>query len=308
MIVIARRASDMVGVIALENGKRQHHSMTNWHTPRFEPLSLDLPAAKALASTALRAGRLSLSFVETESDALEAVIGEARRAGYRVRLRDADESPEVAISGPWDDYFPTISKNMRREFKRRQKRLSAIGEMQFETQDGSSNVDACVREAFAVEAASWKGAAGTAVATEGETMAFYLAVARWAAERGWLRVCFLRLDGRAIASDFALEANGVFYSMKGGYDPAYSEYSPGRLMDGLEIQRAHELGLRRFEFGGDAEHHKLQWRPQFRQLVNVDAFSPTLSGRLQGLVAVEGRAAARSVRDGARRVMRRTGD
>ena len=96
--------------------------------------------------------------------------------------------------------------------------------------------------------------------------------------------------------------------MKGGYDPAYSEYSPGRLLDGLEIQRAHELGLRRFEFGGDAEHHKLQWRPQFRQLVNVDAFSPTLSGRLQGLVAVEGRAAARSVRDGARRVMRRTGD
>ena len=115
----------------------------------------------------------------------------------------------------------------------------------------------------------------------------------------------MRLDGTPIASDFAIEADGIFYSMKGGYDPAYAEYSPGRLMDGLEIQRAHELGLRRFEFGGDPEHHKLQWRPELRQLVHLSAFAPTPSGTLDRFVSVHGRDAAVRGRDAARSLRQR---
>ncbi|HKP88939.1 MAG TPA: GNAT family N-acetyltransferase, partial [Thermoleophilaceae bacterium] len=40
-----------------------------------------------------------------------------------------------------------------------------------------------------------------------------------AAEQGWLRLAFLRLDGRAIAFDMCLEHGGAFYVLKGGFDP-----------------------------------------------------------------------------------------
>ncbi len=301
MIVSARREGRLVGVLPLEELNGRRRSMANFHSPRFEPLAVDAAAAAALTEGALGSRRLSLSFIETRSKTLATITRQARAVGYDVRIRDAEESPEVAIAGSWDEYFPTVSKNMRREFRRRQKRLSEVGELEFETHDGSTDAEARVREAFAVEARSWKGAAGTAVAVAGSQLEFYLDVANWAAERGWLRICLLRLDGQAIASDFALEVDGVFYSIKGGYDPAFGEYSPGRLMDGLEIQRAHEIGLRRFEFGGDAEHHKLQWRPQSRPLVRFDAFAPTLAGRLDCLVAVHGRRPAKALRAAGRR-------
>ncbi|MGI9658216.1 MAG: GNAT family N-acetyltransferase, partial [Gaiellaceae bacterium] len=284
---------------------RTRVSLTNWHSPRFEPLAADAEAAEALARAALQTRRLSLSFVELSSNTMSTFASAAEEAGFIVGLRDAEASPEVEIGGTWEEYLPTISKNMRREFKRRHKRLNEAGEFRFEVYDGSADLEATVDEAFAVEAASWKGSTGTAVALDRGTLDFYLRIAAWAAPRDWLRICLMRLDGAAIASDFALEVDGIFYSLKGGYDPAYAEYSPGRLMDGLEIQRAHELGLRRFEFGGDPEHHKLQWRPALRQLTNLEAFAPTLAGRADRLVRVQGRGAAKALRRQTRALLRR---
>ena len=305
LIVAVRRGPALAGVMALADEGSTRSSLTNWHSPRFEPLAADAGAAAALARAAIQARRLSLSFVEAESETMTAIVNAATDAGYAVHSRDAEESPEVAIDGSWDEYLPTISKNMRREFKRRQKRLAAVGEFTFEVHDGSGSLETYVDEAFAVEAASWKGTSGTAVAVDAAMLDFYKRVAAWAAPRGWLRICLMRLDGKPIASDFALEADGVFYSMKGGYDPAYAKYSPGRIMDGLEIQRAHEIGLRRFEFGGDAEHHKLQWRPQFRQLAHVALFAPTPTGRVDRLITVHGRGVARALWHRARSLLLR---
>lgn len=304
-LATAHRNGELVGVMPLARRNNALSSLTNWHTPRFEPLAVDADAARSLASAALRARRLSLSFVEAEAETTAAIVAEAAERGYVVHRRAAEASPEVEVTGSWDDYLPTISKNMRREFRRRQKRLAEAGTFAFEVHESADDLAQLVEEAFAVEAASWKGQSGTAVIADPVTLDFYQRVASWAGARGWLRICLMRLDGRPIASDFALESERIFYSLKGGYDPGYAEYSPGRLMDGLEIQRAHELGLRRFEFGGDPEHHKLQWRPRFRQLEYLDAFAPTLGGRLERLVVVEGGEAARRLRASARKLRKR---
>lgn len=295
-IICVRRDGRLVGVLPLHENKGHRKSLTNFHSPRFEPLATDAAAASTVAAAALGSRRLSLSFVESDSPAMAEIARAALGAGYSVDWRAAEQSPEVAVTGTWEQYLTTISKNMRREFKRRNKRLAKLGEVEFETHVCPDDIEARVREAFAVEATSWKGDAGTAVAVAGDQLDFYVDVARWAARRGWTRICLLRVDGRAIASDFALELNGIFYSLKGGYDPEFAEYSPGRLMDGLEIQRAHELGLSRFEFGGDAEHHKMQWRPQFRPLIRFDAFAPTLTGRAEQALVQHGREPVKKLR------------
>ena len=215
-LVTVRRDGNLVGIMPLYKQRGARGSLTNWHSPRFEPLAADSAAAAALTRAALQTRRLSLSFVELDSATMTAFVQAAQDARHTIRIRDAEASPEVAVTGTWDEYLPTISKNMRREFKRRQKRLDEAGEFGFEVHDGSSNLEAIVREAFAVEAASWKGTSGTAVAVDEGTLDFYLDVAAWAAPRGWLRICLMRLDGAAIASDFALEVDSIFYSLKGG--------------------------------------------------------------------------------------------
>ena len=79
-----------------------------------------------------------------------------------------------------------------------------------------------------MEGSGWK--TRTAIASRPDTRRFYRDVARWAAGRGWLRLGFLRLDGRALAFDFCLEHAGTHYLLKTGFDPAFRAYGPGMLM------------------------------------------------------------------------------
>src|SRR5207247_10269646 len=67
-----------------------------------------------------------------------------------------------------------------------------------EVVDGSERLDELLEEGFRVEASGWKSRAGTAIASRPDTRRFYTDVARWASDRGWLRLAFLRLGGRAL--------------------------------------------------------------------------------------------------------------
>ena len=96
--------------------------------------------------------------------------------------------------------------------------------------DGRDGLDSLLTEGFAIESAGWKAAGGTAIVSRAETEGFYREVAAWAAQRGWLRLAFLRLDGRALAFEFAIEEGGVYYALKSGFDPAYRAFSPGTLL------------------------------------------------------------------------------
>ena len=65
--------------------------------------------------------------------------------------------------------------------------------------DGGARLDEGLAEVIRVEELAWKGGRGTAIASQQDTREFYGDVARWAAERGWLRIHMLRLDGDPIA-------------------------------------------------------------------------------------------------------------
>ena len=173
--------------------------------------------------------------------------------------------------------------------------------MTFEVDRGEQRLDQRLREAFAVEGSGWKGEGGTAIASRPETRAFYEGVARWAAERGILRLCFLRLDGAPIAVDYALEDNGVRFILKGGFDVEYARQSPGSLLleDGLED--AFATGLERVELGGGEDVYKLRWTESVRERRLLQAFAPTLLGRADHTVVAFGRPLAKRLLERRRR-------
>lgn len=47
---------------------------------------------------------------------------------------------------------------------------------------------------------------------------------------------FLTLDDNPIAGIFGLLHEGVYYSLQIVHDPAYSKYSPGTLLEALELE------------------------------------------------------------------------
>jgi CelD/BcsL family acetyltransferase involved in cellulose biosynthesis len=180
-----------------------------------------------------------------------------------------------------------------RELRRRRRRLAERGSVALELADGTERLDELLTEGFGVEAAGWKGANGTAIASQPATRQFYRDVARWAAARGWLRLAFLRVDGRAIAFDYAIEEGRVHYLLKTGYDPAYRAFAPGLLIREEMLARAFSSGVSRYEFLGDDAEWKLEWTNLARELELVQGFARSLPGAVDWVAFAFGRPLAK---------------
>jgi CelD/BcsL family acetyltransferase involved in cellulose biosynthesis len=139
----------------------------------------------------------------------------------------------------------------------------------------------------------WKGARGTAIASQPHTRRFYIEVARWAADRGWLRLAFLRLDGRPLAVQYLLDVNGVRYALKGGYDPSAERFSPGILLLEALLEHAFATAARRFALLGGDEPYKARFATDNHELVLFQAFTPSLTGSLHRATWAYGRPMAK---------------
>jgi CelD/BcsL family acetyltransferase involved in cellulose biosynthesis len=148
-------------------------------------------------------------------------------------------------------------------------------------------------EGFTVEASGWKGEQRSAIVADHRTEAFYRSVAAWAAREGMLRLGFLRSNGRAVAFDLCLEWNSVHFLLKTGYDPAYAQYAPGKLLREAMIARAFAEGMHRYEFLGGAAAWKREWTRAVRVSVRVQAFRRGISGSLAHSVHSYGRPQAK---------------
>jgi CelD/BcsL family acetyltransferase involved in cellulose biosynthesis len=114
-------------------------------------------------------------------------------------------------------------------------------------------------EAFAVEAASWKGKSGTALAMDPVRGDFYRRYATAACEQGILRLCFLRIGGRAAAMQLGVETHNRFWLMKIGYDEQFAPASPGNLLVLETVRYTAKRGLKSIAFLGAMEPWKQQW-------------------------------------------------
>lgn len=296
-LLTVRRDGRLVGVLPLEARLGALTSTANYHTPAFGLLAEDLEAGRALLEDALarRPRRLQLAFLDPEtltSYGMRSLVEERR---YSVLGRVLERSPYVPTAGGWDAYKASLDGKMLRELRRRRRKLEAQGTLEVVVEDGSSRRDELLDDGFRVEAAAWKGENRTAIASQRETERFYREVARWAAERGWLRLAFLRLDGRALAFDFAIEEGGRHHLLKTGYDPEYRTLAPAMLLRYDMISRAFELGLESYEFGGIDEPWKLEWTDRTRDHILFQAFRRSPSGLVDWAAYAYGRPLAKRV-------------
>jgi CelD/BcsL family acetyltransferase involved in cellulose biosynthesis len=166
----------------------------------------------------------------------------------------------------------------------------------FEFSDGGDRLDALLEDGFRIEGSGWKDESGSAIQASPAARRFYAEVARWAASRGWLRLAFLRLDGRPLAFDFCLQDGRSFYALKGGYDVEFRRFGPGTLLTHASLRRAFEDGLASYEFLGTDDSYKLNWTPTTRERVRLQVFSRSLAGRVQHRAWRHGRPLVKDVR------------
>lgn len=294
-ILTARRDTKLVGVLCLERKAGVTRSASNWHSPEFGIAAEDDGVRSALVARMIDEGgrRCSLGFVDAGEElarSWQQWTGAARR---RSVVRVLERSPFVTTTGEWETYEASLAKKLRSELRRRRKRLEERASLEVEVLDGSSSLTETLREGFAIEQAAWKGERGTAINSSEQTRRFYEGVARWAAERGWLRLCFLRSGDDRLVFDLSLETGGVHYLLKTGYDPEFRKLAPGMLMRREMLKRAFDGDVRSYEFLGSDNPWKLEWTDSVRERLLLQAFARTPGGWAEWVAFVHGRPLAK---------------
>jgi len=100
--------------------------------------------------------------------------------------------------------------------------------------------DACggmMEQFLDLEARSWKGRAGTAMASRPGECEFCRDVMRGFAAHRRFRVLALQLDGRPIAIRSSLQSGSANFCFKTSFDPEFAHFSPGVLLEIEQLRR-----------------------------------------------------------------------
>jgi CelD/BcsL family acetyltransferase involved in cellulose biosynthesis len=166
-----------------------------------------------------------------------------------------------------------------RDLRRARRRAEAIGRVTAEVVTPlAGELEARLHEALQVEAAGWKGRRGTAIASDPRLGPFFVRYATDVQAQGILRLCFLRIGGRAAAMQLAIEWRQRFWLLKIGYSEEFARCSPGSLLMLETLRYAARRGLRSYELLGSVEPWTRAWTRHTRACVSVQVYPGSLSG------------------------------
>ncbi len=193
-------------------------------------------------------------------DALHAVLAEQDRAHALVHreeraLLSSDLSPAAYLEG-------SLSGRKRKELRRQHARLSELGTLAVERQSDAAGLDAWIEAFLALEAAGWKGAASSALASAPETTRLFRDALRQAAERGRLQRLALTLDGAPLAMLASFLSSPGAFSFKTAFDERYARFSPGVLLQLENLSLLEHPDIRWTDSCAAADHPMIDhiWR------------------------------------------------
>jgi CelD/BcsL family acetyltransferase involved in cellulose biosynthesis len=150
--------------------------------------------------------------------------GEAEAVHREERaLLESASSPEAY----WD---AAVRAKKRKELRRQANRLAEQGAVRFRRWQPGEAIDRWIDAFLDLEARGWKGRAGSALASHGDTEAWFRAILTGAADAGKLDMRALDLDDRPLAMlvNFLCPPGG--FSFKTAFDEDYARFSPGVLL------------------------------------------------------------------------------
>ncbi len=245
-----------------------------------------LPAsAPALAEAIVQLkSPLYLGDVFADSPILSA-LEEACRWRRLMIVRPRPGHPYLPLDKSWLEPESHLNSGRRSDLRRARRNAEKLGTLHCEivipTQDKFPSL---LDEAFQVEAANWKGAQGSALATAPMVGGFYRRYAAAACELGQLRLGFLRLGGRAVAMQIAVEHAGRFWLLKMGFDQEVARCAPGQLLMIESLRFAAGQKCEVYEILGLSEPWNQVWTQLVHPAVSVRIYRAGVRGALDAAV------------------------
>ena len=213
------------------------------------------------------------------ADALAAAFGRREiDEGWTLNVEREDVCPVVTLpeAGGWDAYLATLEKKTRHEIRRKLRRAEDVGPVELtDSLDPASDLDAFIE----LHQKRW-GDDGLFPSTQGgeQSRTFVRRLFELFGPDGALRLTFLTVGDRRIATGIHIETADGYLYYNAGIDPDARDLSPGVVMTARYLQRAIAAGKRRLDFLRGDEDYKYDWGAVDEPIQRILVRCPDVSG------------------------------
>lgn len=299
LLLTVRRDGRLRAILPLvkKNGKvhgvpaRKLQAVYNLNTPRFDLIhgadeTERAEIVKAIwnrIKTLPKWSVLEMRLVKKDSW-LKDLLAAAESENYRAGIWQMDGAPFVTLPQGDDkeklieEHFKGLKKSFRQDLKRRLIRLKERGEVEFVVARGYS--PELLQKYFELEARSWKGRGGTAVACDQKAAGLHDDFARATAANNALFIYELKLDGETIAMSLNIRHDRQTVFWKTSFAEEYRRFSPGNLLIQEFTADAVRNNSSEIDMLSPANDYKKIWASGEREHVAFYVFQKGILGSL----------------------------
>ena len=196
---------------------------------------------------------LDLKHVRPDSTVITSLVPLAKSRKYQVENSEEAVSFEMDLPSSFDEYLQTLSTKQRHEVRRKLRRLTEEGKIEYRFIEKGGELPAAMDTFFKMFTESRQD---KAVFLTEQMKSYFRLLVDTMKEIGILKLGILELDGKPVAEIMCFDYNDCMYLYNSGYDPQYVSLSVGLLSKALAVKDSIEKGKKRFDFLKGADTYK----------------------------------------------------
>jgi len=232
---------------------------SEWDAIRIEELPLDDPQAQELRA-----------------------FCERRELWFRDVLSSV--CPTLRIDQDWEQFLKSRGSKMRKNLRASMRKLEGEGAVQLDVCTTVDEVEQGFGVMLELHARSWKKKKHVGLSLSPQFRAFFRSFLMAMTARGRACVLVLRCGGKPVAATIAFMHLDTYFSTEIVHDSAFAKFSPGTLLESMEIERLMRArAFRHYDFLGRFLSNKQRWTDDARVTSRLYLFRPGLSNWLLDL-------------------------
>lgn len=184
----------------------------------------------------------------------------------RLVLREipGEGCPFTDLPGSWEAYLARLSAKSRAEIRHDRRALEKAGKVTVRLVADRESLDEALATLIGLHQARRESQGKVGGFQNGVLRHFHRGVSERFADRGWLRLWLLDLDGSTVAARYQFAYRGSVHDFLPGHDPRWDRYSVGLVLLSHCIEQAILGGNHEMDFLRGTETYKSRWARRIR--------------------------------------------
>lgn len=170
----------------------------------------------------------------------------------------------IKLPESWEHYLAALTPSMRYFIRRKDNKIRKEFSVRVGIENNQDHLKTRMNDFFEQHQKRWNQLGRPGAFFSNSFKEFHRNVSKRFMELGFLRLYYLELNDRPVASYYLFKYQKSIHFYLTGFDPEYKELSPSVVLLAQAIKDAINEGLDEFDLLREAYDYKLKWGPQTR--------------------------------------------